>query len=67
MIPSCRSATDPLALLDDRQALDLFVQPGVLDGDAGVAREHLDEPLVVVAEPAALACRSGTGCRPTGP
>ena len=36
-------AADPLALLDDGQALDLLVEPGVLDGDAGVQGEHLDE------------------------
>ena len=34
---------DPLALVDDRQPLDLLVQPGVLDGDAGMERERLDE------------------------
>ena len=43
-------AADPLALLDDGQALDLLVEPGVLDGDAGVQGEHLDEPLVVLGE-----------------
>ena len=41
---------DPLALLDDGQALDLLVQPGVLDGDPGPEREHLDEQLVGLAE-----------------
>ena len=41
---------DPLALVDDGQALDLFVEPGVLDGDAGVQREHLDERLIVLGE-----------------
>ena len=34
---------DPLALVDDRQPLDLLVQPGVLDRDASVEGEHLDE------------------------
>ena len=28
------------AFLDDRQAADLLVQPGVLDGDAGMQREE---------------------------
>ena len=41
---------DALALVDDRQALDLLVQPGVLDRDPGVDRERLDEPLVVLGE-----------------
>ena len=41
---------DPLALLDDGQALDLLVQPGVLDRDPGVAGEELDERLVVLGE-----------------
>ena len=36
-------ARDPLALLDDRQPLDLLVEPRVLDGDPGPQREHLDE------------------------
>ena len=44
---------DPLALLHDREPLHLLVEPGVLDGDPGVAREHLD-PLVLVGEPAVL-------------
>ena len=39
---------DPLAFLDDRQALDLLVQPRVLDGDPGVQGEHLDEDLIVL-------------------
>ena len=37
---------DALALVDDRQALDLLVQPGVLDRDPGVDGERLDQPLV---------------------
>ena len=37
---------DALALVDDRQPLDLLVQPRVLDRDAGVQREQLDEMLV---------------------
>ena len=41
---------DALALVDDRQALDLLVQAGVLDGDRGVASERLDEFLVVRGE-----------------
>ena len=43
-------AADPLALVDDRQALHLVMKSGVVDGDAGVEREHLDEGLVVLAE-----------------
>ena len=43
-------AADPVALVDDRQALHLVVQPGVLDGDPGVEGEHLDQRLVVLAE-----------------
>ena len=55
---------DPLALVDDRQPLDLLVQPGVLDRDAGVEREHLDEGLVVLAElGGAELVRSGTADR----
>ena len=50
MIPSWRSSADPLALLDDGQPLDLLVEPGVLDGDARVAGEHLDEQLVASRE-----------------
>ena len=34
---------DALALVDDRQPLDLLVQTRVLDGDAGVDGERLDE------------------------
>ena len=41
---------DALALVDDRQPLDLLVQAGVLDGDAGVDGERLDEPLVGLGE-----------------
>ena len=59
---------DPLALVDDREPLDLLVQPRVLDRDSGVQREHLDEALILLAE---LGARrpswSGTGCRPSGP
>ena len=38
---------DPLALVDHGQALDLLVEAGVLDGDPGVQREHLDDPRYV--------------------
>ena len=48
MIPSWVLA-DPLALLDDGQALDPLVEPGVLDGVPHGAR-HLDELLVALAE-----------------
>ncbi len=48
--PVVEILADPLALLDDRQALDLLVEPGVLDGDPGVEGEHLDERLVGLAE-----------------
>ena len=49
---------DPLALVDDRQPLDLLVEPGVLDRDAGVEGERLDQPLVVLRELARRrACR----------
>ena len=37
---------DALALVDDRQALDLLVQLCVLDGDAGVDGERLDQALI---------------------
>ena len=37
---------DPFSFVDDRQALDLLVQPGVLDGDPGMDRERLDQPLI---------------------
>ena len=46
-------AADPQPLVDDRELLDLLVEPGVVDRDAGVAGEHLDELLVVLAELAA--------------
>ena len=39
-------ATDPVALLDDRVVGGLLVQPSVLDGDARMEGEELDEPLV---------------------
>ena len=42
--PVVQVLADPLALVDDRQPLDQLVEPGVLDGDAGVAGERLDEP-----------------------
>ncbi len=48
--PVVEVLADPLALLDDRQALDLLVEPGVLDGDPGMEGEHLDERLVGLAE-----------------
>jgi hypothetical protein len=47
-------STDPLALLDDREPLDLVVQPGVLHGDRRVPSEELHEVLVGGAEPARL-------------
>ena len=50
MIPSWRSRLIRSALVDDRQLLDLLVEPGVLDRDPGVEREHLDQLLVVLAE-----------------
>ena len=37
---------DALALLDDRQPADLLMQPRVLHGNAGMQREHRDQPLV---------------------
>ena len=43
-------AADPLTLVDDGQALDLIMEPGVVDRDAGMEREHLDEGLVILAE-----------------
>ena len=48
--PVVEVLADPLALLDDREALDLVVEARVLDRDPGVDREHLDEALVVVGE-----------------
>ena len=44
---------DALALVDDRQLLDLLVQPRILDRDPGVPREQLDEPLVRLLNSAA--------------
>ena len=41
---------DPVALVHDRQPAHLVVQSGVLDGDPGVQREHLDQCLVLLAE-----------------
>ena len=41
---------DALALVDDRQPLDLLVQPGVLDGDPSMDRERLDKALVGLGE-----------------
>ena len=59
---------DALALVDDRQPLDLLVQAGVLDGDPGVDGERLDEALIGLGElGGARPCRSDTGCRPSGP
>ena len=43
-------AADPLALVDDRQPPNLIVEPGVVDRDAGMEREHLHEGLVILAE-----------------
>ncbi len=43
-------ATDALAVVDDRQPRLRRVQPGIVDGDSGVQREHLDQPLVLLAE-----------------
>src|SRR5215204_1461172 len=34
--PVVEILADPLALLDDRESLDLFVQPGVFDCDPGM-------------------------------
>jgi len=48
--PVVEVATDPEALVDDRQLLNALVKPGVLDRDAGVDREHLDELLVLRRE-----------------
>src|SRR5450759_3319081 len=47
-------APDPLAFLDDREALDLVVEPGVLHRDRRVAGEELHQLLVDLAEPAVL-------------
>jgi hypothetical protein len=41
---------DALALVDDREALDLLVQARILDGDRGMAGERLDERLVGCGE-----------------
>ena len=45
---------DALALLEHRQLAQLLVHARVVDGQAGVPRERLHEPLVVLAE---RACR----------
>lgn len=39
---------DPIPLVHDSELPHLFVQAGVLDGDPGVPREHLDQGLVGV-------------------
>ena len=44
--PVVQVLADPLALVDDGQALDLLVQARVLDRDRRVAGERLDERLV---------------------
>ena len=38
---------DALALLEHREVLQLLVQAGVVDRDAGMSGERLHEPLVV--------------------
>ena len=48
--PVVEILADPFALVDDRQPLDLLVEPGVLDGDPGVDGERLDQSLVVLGE-----------------
>ena len=66
--PIVQVPADALALVDDRQALDLLEQACVLDGDPGMEREGLDEALVVLGEfLRRLPCRSGTGSRPSDP
>ena len=66
--PIVQVPADALALVDDRQALDLLEQACVLDGDPGMERERLDEragrPRRI---PARLPCRSGTGSRRIDP
>ena len=54
--PIVQVAPDPLALLHDGERRESVVQAGVLHGDAGVAGEELDDPLVGRVElgPAAL-------------
>ena len=48
--PVVEVLADPLPLLHDREALDLVVQPRVVDGDPGMDGEHLEQPLVVRVE-----------------
>ena len=48
--PVVQVLADALALVDDRQPLDLLVQSGVLDGDPGVDGERLDQALVTLGE-----------------
>ena len=48
--PVVELLSDALALFDDRQLLDLLVQPRVLDRDARVVGEQLDQLLVGGAE-----------------
>ena len=58
---------DAIALVDDRQAPDLLVQVCVLDGDAGVDGECLDEALIGLGElGCARPCRSDRDCPPSG-
>ena len=65
MIAVVQVPADAQPLVDDRELLDLEVQPGVLDRDPGMEREHLDQLLVRLAELRLRpASRSGTGCRP---
>ena len=66
--PVVEVLADPLALVDDRQPLDLLVQPGVLDGDPGVdARTSRRAPGRPRRTRRRRPCRSGRGCRPSGP
>ena len=66
--PVVEVAADPVALLGRPRGGGLLVEPGVVDGDPGVEREELDEPLVGRRElRRARPCRSGRSCRPTDP
>ena len=48
--PVVEVLADALPLLDDRHTLHLVVEAGIVDGDAGVDGEHLDQALIRLGE-----------------
>ena len=48
--PVVQVVADPLPLVDDREPLDLLVEPRILDRDPGVDGEGLDQRLVLLGE-----------------